>query len=138
MGANKLQSGGGSGLGLAFAKAIAEQHGGSLRAYSDGRDKGTTFRLELPLYAGGDVETNDSSSLLLSKKINEKSLSSKTHIREETLEPMSIMVVDDAPMNRKLLIRLLESNGHTCGEAENGQDLIATIKENMIQSDCIL
>jgi two-component system, chemotaxis family, CheB/CheR fusion protein len=40
---------GGLGLGLAIAKATAEAHGGSLRAESAGRGKGSVFTLELPL-----------------------------------------------------------------------------------------
>jgi len=146
--ANKLQSGGGSGLGMAFAKAIAEQHGGSLRAYSDGRDKGTTFRLDLPLYKDGEGP-----KLSLSNKNHasiEESTSKHMSIKEETLEPMHILVVDDAPLNRKLLIRLLQSNGHTCGQAENGQVLINTIQDSIeksaaliegeksVQFDCVL
>ena len=125
--ANKLQSGGGSGLGLAFAKAIVEQHGGSLRAYSDGKEKGTTFRLDLPLYLGSAVDQNATV-----KGENGSKLTNCTI--EEKLEPMSMLVVDDAPLNRKLLIRLLESNGHTCGQAENGQVLIDTIKESLASS----
>ena len=165
--ANKLQSGGGSGLGLAFAKAIAEQHGGSLRAYSDGRDKGTTFRLDLPLYnsdaeeksTGSSSSSSSSSSTSSSSKENEnvKALplslpvtSTKletTTIREETLKPMRILVVDDALMNRKLLIRLLKANGHSCGEADNGLALVDTIRSccndeseegRAVQYDCIL
>jgi two-component system CheB/CheR fusion protein len=40
---------GGLGLGLAISKAIAELHGGSLQALSDGPDRGSTFRVRLPL-----------------------------------------------------------------------------------------
>lgn len=39
---------GGSGIGLAIAKAIVEAHGGTLRAESAGLGRGATFRLELP------------------------------------------------------------------------------------------
>ncbi len=152
--ANKLQSGGGSGLGLAFAKAIVDQHGGSLRAYSDGRNQGTTFRLDLPLCEC--EETSTSPSLAPEDNVtqdNPLSISARSSrsqtatIKEETLEPMSILVVDDALMNRKLLIRLLQSNGHSCGEAENGQALIDTIHFSLFgssaelkaaQYDCIL
>jgi len=143
--ANKLQSGGGSGLGLAFAKAIAEQHGGSLRAFSEGAGKGTTFRLDLPLHLDGDsgaLKEGLSSAVTTEAALDPenpgKSSRSISTGEEDKLEPMSILVVDDAPMNRKLLVRLLEMNGHTCAQAENGQNLINAVKENMVRYDCIL
>ncbi|MDQ2824081.1 MAG: PAS domain S-box protein [Verrucomicrobiota bacterium] len=39
----------GLGLGLAISKAIVEMHGGTIRAYSEGRGKGATFIIDLPL-----------------------------------------------------------------------------------------
>ena len=42
---------GGLGLGLAISKAMVEMHGGSIEAHSEGRDKGATFRVRLPLCA---------------------------------------------------------------------------------------
>jgi signal transduction histidine kinase len=38
-----------TGLGLAIVKAIADAHGGSVAAASDGKDQGSTFTLRLPL-----------------------------------------------------------------------------------------
>ncbi len=42
---------GGLGLGLAISKALVEMHGGTIEAHSEGRDKGATFRVRLPLTA---------------------------------------------------------------------------------------
>jgi len=39
----------GLGLGLAIAREIVELHGGSIEAFSDGTDKGSTFIVRLPL-----------------------------------------------------------------------------------------
>jgi signal transduction histidine kinase len=40
---------GGLGLGLAISKTILEMHGGTIRAQSEGADKGATFIIDLPL-----------------------------------------------------------------------------------------
>ncbi len=42
----------GTGLGLFLVRTIALQHGGSIRALSEGPNKGTTFQLKLPLSIG--------------------------------------------------------------------------------------
>ena len=42
---------GGLGLGLAISKALVEMHGGRIEAHSEGRGKGATFRVRLPLTA---------------------------------------------------------------------------------------
>jgi CheY-like chemotaxis protein len=43
--------GGGLGIGLALSRRIAEMHGGSLKARSEGEDKGSVFTLRLPLHS---------------------------------------------------------------------------------------
>lgn len=40
---------GGLGLGLAISKALVEMHDGSIEARSEGKDRGTTFRVRSPL-----------------------------------------------------------------------------------------
>ncbi len=40
----------GSGLGLTLVKEIIKYHGGNIRAYSEGVNRGATFRIELPVY----------------------------------------------------------------------------------------
>jgi CheY-like chemotaxis protein len=44
---------GGLGLGLAIAQGLMQQHGGVIRASSDGRDSGATFAISLPCLADG-------------------------------------------------------------------------------------
>jgi signal transduction histidine kinase len=43
---------GGLGLGLAIVRHIVEMHGGLVRAYSEGKGRGATFTIELPLLGG--------------------------------------------------------------------------------------
>jgi hypothetical protein len=45
--ANKLQAGGGSGLGLFIAKGMAELHSGTLQGSSEGIGKGCTFTVSI-------------------------------------------------------------------------------------------
>jgi two-component system phosphate regulon sensor histidine kinase PhoR len=40
----------GTGLGLHLVKEIIKSHGGKIRVYSDGKNKGSTFTIELPIY----------------------------------------------------------------------------------------
>jgi signal transduction histidine kinase len=40
----------GTGLGLYWVREIIKSHGGKVSVYSAGRDKGTTFTIELPIY----------------------------------------------------------------------------------------
>jgi signal transduction histidine kinase len=48
-----IKRGGGLGLGLAVVRNLAEMHGGSVRAYSEGHGKGSTFTVTLPLSENG-------------------------------------------------------------------------------------
>merc|ERR1712176_1729225 len=117
---------------------------------SPGKDKGTTFRLDLPLHVDEESLTKkEESSTSNSSETDPKkpetapgesapAQAKEDSADEDELQPMHILVVDDAPMNRKLLTRLLEMNGHTVTTAENGQELIDMVRKNMVQYDCIL
>ena len=45
----RSRAGGGSGLGLSIARYIAQAHAGTIDAQSDGANRGSTFRVRLPL-----------------------------------------------------------------------------------------
>jgi signal transduction histidine kinase/ActR/RegA family two-component response regulator len=45
----------GLGLGLSIARHILELHGGSISAFSDGVDKGATFRVRLPIMIAAEL-----------------------------------------------------------------------------------
>jgi signal transduction histidine kinase len=40
----------GTGLGLYWVKEIIKSHGGKVTVFSAGKDQGTTFTIELPIY----------------------------------------------------------------------------------------
>jgi signal transduction histidine kinase len=45
---------GGTGLGLSIAQYVAQAHGGSIEAFSDGINRGSTFAVRLPLASRAD------------------------------------------------------------------------------------
>jgi signal transduction histidine kinase/CheY-like chemotaxis protein len=120
--ANTLQGGNGSGLGTWIAKGIVRQHAGILSATSEGIGKGSTFSVGLPVY---EVSQDCKHSPTNLKTSQIKS--------EEGLQSLRILVVDDARMNLKLLMRLLTKKGHTCEGAEDGIIAVEKVKASMKQ-----
>jgi two-component system CheB/CheR fusion protein len=90
--------GAGLGVGLALARHIAEAHGGTLQAQSEGENKGARFTLRLPLLKTpaqpGDAATQAADRPMVAKRI---------------------LVVDDNVDAAATLALLLKSLGHeTC------------------------
>ena len=125
--ANKLQAGGGSGLGLCITKEIVEQHGGSIKAFSDGPGTGTTFVVELPLYQIESERGEDPAKATLAESFSSvgEPLSQVAPIHRH------ILVVDDSFSNSKMLARLLIRSGHECKVARDGQEAIDVYKTSL-------
>ena len=119
---NKLQGGSGSGLGLYIAKGILEQHGGSLVASSDGKGRGSTFTMSVPLYCVPEARSPEHEE-------------SQRTIDWDMMDPLNVLVVDDAALNRKLLSRLLRNHGNVCSEAENGRVAVQRVLDAKNRGD---
>lgn len=102
---------GGLGLGLTISKTLLDLHGGTISVQSEGKDRGTTFRVFLhllrePLVAsteetGGDLTTSRSLRLLL---------------------------VDDHFDTRGVLSRLLTRCGHEVATADSAQGALKLLE----------
>lgn len=128
--ANELQAGGGSGLGLYIAKGIVMQHKGTLQAKSDGLGQGTTFEMILPLWditSDGNDEEYDV-GLYVPTENDEGATSPTSPSIKMPKSKLKVLVVDDVKSNRKLLRRILETKGHECHEAEDGEECVAMIE----------
>jgi signal transduction histidine kinase/DNA-binding response OmpR family regulator len=123
---NELQSGNGSGLGTYIAKGIVKQHGGVLYAISEGLQKGSTFSVSLPIY---EIPADHVPEIKRMRDYNNKTVES------DPVGSLKILVVDDAKMNLKLLMRLLEKQGHVTTGAEDGAVAVSLVREALEQND---
>ena len=139
--ANKLQHGGGSGLGLFIARNIVHQHGGNIWAQSDGSGLGSTFTVELPLYDKPleDESPNDEPLRQITSQAQGHPKSSQKADHSNALivvKPLHrrILVVEDVLSNSKMLVRILERAGNSCITAMNGQEAIDAVADDMAHS----
>lgn len=82
------------------------------------------------------IETNGSdSSIKLFEEINSINKNSENTTKKQTEQPqiaegMKILVTDDHPVNRKILVEFLKKFGAAVYEAENGEAAIKMIREH--------
>ena len=96
---------GGLGLGLAIVRDLAELHGGTVTATSDGPDRGATFTVRLPIartYAPPPQSSRAESPLNVDTLLDLPPL---------TLRGRRILAVDDEEDSLALLRLILESTG---------------------------
>jgi CheY-like chemotaxis protein len=114
-----LQEGKGSGLGLTFCKEIIELHKGIITITSD-EGKGSTFMFKIPVEI---IENLMSNSPCESALTSQNSAIPNVEGNPDVLakRKLKVLVVDDAPTNRKMLSMLLSRDGIENDVAENGQ-----------------
>lgn len=107
---------GGTGLGLVICKNLVEILGGQIGLESQ-VGVGTTFSFSIKVMPV-QVKNKEGSSLP----------SRKDHYFTKTVS-LQILVVEDNPVNRRLLISLLNKNGHDPDVAVNGVEAVNMAKE---------
>jgi len=106
----------GLGLGLAIVKKLVELHGGSVTAESDGADRGSTFRVRLPTLSVRRTPTEPlAPAASASPEIG------------PSLEGLRVLVVEDEPDSRDLLVHLLEQCHATVTAAADAASALAML-----------
>ncbi len=113
---------GGLGLGLSISKALVEMHGGTISAHSEGKGKGTTFRIRLPLCApAGRPETPATAAP-----------------PQRVVRPLRILLVEDHGVTAKLIRMVLAKEGHsveTAGDVATALELAGRQPFDLLFSD---
>jgi CheY-like chemotaxis protein len=93
---------GGLGLGLAISKSLAQAHGGTLGAQSEGRDRGSTFTLSMQTLSPAEAPG-----------VPSRRASESSH------HGLKILLVDDHQDTCAALEKLLVRRGHLVAAAHN-------------------
>ena len=96
----------GTGLGLSMIYGFAQQSQGYAKIYSE-VGKGTTFKLYLPRFRGEDQADEEEVATL-----------TKAHLAEQG---ETVLVVEDEPVVRGLIVEVLNELGYHAIEAADGQ-----------------
>lgn len=109
-----------TGLGLTVCESIAKAHGGSLTVSSE-QGKGTTVRFYLPL----DSDSEEADAFGLSKVFDAPPELNAANPR--------ILVLEDDPLVRSLIVRNLTSNGFDVAESAEGSETVRMYQESLTQ-----
>ncbi|MCG7379307.1 PAS domain S-box protein [Paenibacillus sp. ACRSA] len=107
---------GGTGLGLVISKRLVEIMGGSISVESE-EAEGSTFRFAVPA-TSVDVPEEEAARQF-----------SHDRTRQGDKIPISILVAEDHPVNRKILTEYLEKLGYTPDVCTNGVEAIEAISQ---------
>jgi signal transduction histidine kinase/ActR/RegA family two-component response regulator len=108
------RSEGGLGIGLTVARSLAEMHGGTVTASSEGLGKGSEFVVTLPAADAAVAEAPNPSGTAVN----------------EPPRRLRVLVVDDNPDTARGMAKLLRLSGHEVRVAHSGTDALEAAREH--------
>ncbi|MCG8313617.1 MAG: response regulator [Pseudomonadales bacterium] len=119
---------GGLGIGLALSRALAEVLGGDIK-FQVNAPKGSIFSFRAPLRQGDE---RDMPAFFSSKHCKESDT-------ESTTKTPSILIVEDNPVNQKVLTAILRKKDYVIVTANNGEEALKCLDKtnvDLILMDC--
>jgi CheY-like chemotaxis protein/anti-sigma regulatory factor (Ser/Thr protein kinase) len=111
---------GGLGLGLSIVRYIAEAHGGSITAQSEGRGKGATFTLMLPIRA-------------VAARSSSPARPAPGFPQPDRLRGIDIVLVDDDADSRKVIAAVLTAAGARLRAFDSARGALQAIDDRQPQ-----
>jgi signal transduction histidine kinase/CheY-like chemotaxis protein len=111
------RSRGGLGIGLTLVRRLAEMHGGTVDAASDGEGKGATFTVRIPTVAAPKADGSGAA------------LDGHCLDARRTFESRRVLLVDDNHDSREMYRAVLLAHGHNVCEAPDGEHALALLQE---------
>jgi CheY-like chemotaxis protein len=113
---------GGTGLGLALSRKLAQALGGDVSIVSTEPGRGSVFRVTVRALTGPLSTIEEIRSRLIEQVDDSTNVSSPQTTKTSPLTGLNILVVDDSEDNRMMIRRFLEGAGAHVQTASNGSD----------------
>lgn len=107
-----VQIGTGLGIGLWLTKRLVEMHGGKIEAQSEGRERGSVFKVHLPLREEPVADPK-----------------AKARISAPVVPPFKILVADDNEAAAQAMQKLLKMKGHDARAVYDAKSALAVARE---------
>jgi PAS domain S-box-containing protein len=127
---------GGTGLGLAICQQLVKMMNGELGVVSEwGKGSTFTFTLPLPLIEAKAFSASDRQAVRL---VGMKTFNSSCRRNSATLQSLQgtrVLIVDDNPVNQRILIEQLESLQIRCEAVDSGRSALMALREAQLQQE---
>jgi hypothetical protein len=108
---------GGLGLGLSIVRFIAEAHGGTVAAESEGRGRGAIFTVTLPIRAVNTASTPA------------RNVNGEAFLHRERLRGVDVVLIDDDQETRKMLATVLRGAGANVLAVDSAHEALNAIDQ---------